>query len=44
VSWALCHGRTPFLQMALSGVSLVNLRNADRSGVRAEGPALMPCP
>jgi hypothetical protein len=32
VSWALCHDRTPFIEMALSGISLVNLRNHDQSG------------
>ncbi len=32
VSWALCHGRTPFIEMSLSGISLVNLRNRDQSG------------
>ena len=34
VSWALCHGRTPFIEMSLSGISLVNLRNRDQSGAR----------
>lgn len=34
VSWALCHGRTPFIEMSLSGISLVNLRNRDQSGAQ----------
>ena len=32
VSWALCHERTPFIEMALTGISLTNLRNRDQSG------------
>ena len=32
VSWALCHDRTPFIEMALTGISLTNLRNRDQSG------------
>ena len=32
VSWALCHERTPFVEMSLSGISLTNLRNRDQSG------------
>lgn len=40
VSWALCHGRTPFIEMALSGISLVNLRNRDQSGARLSPLAL----
>ncbi len=33
VSWGLCHDRTPFIEMSLSGISLVNLRNHDQSGM-----------
>ncbi len=32
VTWALCHERTPFIEMALTGISLTNLRNRDQSG------------
>jgi hypothetical protein len=32
VSWALCHERTPFVEMSLTGISLTNLRNRDQSG------------
>ena len=35
VSWALCHERTPFVEMALIGISLTNLRNRDQSGESA---------
>ena len=35
VSWALCHDRTPFIEMALTGISLTNLRNRDQSGESA---------
>lgn len=38
VSWALCHGRTPFIEMSLHSISLVNLRNRDQSGGRAACP------
>ena len=32
MSWALCHERTPFVEMSLTGISLTNLRNRDQSG------------
>ena len=44
VSWALCHERTPFVEMLLTGISLTNLRNRDQSGgCNCSSNAWLPC-
>ena len=43
VSWALCHERTPFVEMSLTGISLTNLRNRDQSG-GGNGFSMHGCP
>lgn len=32
VTWSLCHGRKPFIELALATILLDSLRHRDRSG------------